>query len=377
MAVEGLLVPERIHKLTSSVFTTDQPGVIDRFEAWRESIGVIFEVEPGGKEPPPGFRASVRSYDLGEILVSSTNFGAERFKRDLRKVSSDGIDHYMVQVYQSGSLVGSTKRNDMNVRPGDIQIIDLGQPHTSTVQNSSTINVVVRRDVMAEMLPARADLHGMVLPGDRGAGGLLADYMRSLFARMESVDAVEAPFIAHATVNMMAACFQPSAYANARARAQIEGTIVDRLKRYIDENLAARDLSADALCGRFRISRTQLYRMFEPLGGVASYIQARRLDCAFAQLRDPLYQHRRVFEIAFNAGFSSIAHFSGVFRKQFGFSPSDLRAAPHPAAASANGRANPGRAGEGYEEWLKRSARRLPAGTNPRVWIPREANGRT
>ena len=34
----------------------------------------------------------------------------------------------MVQVYQSGSLVGFlTKRNDMNVTlPGDIQIIDLG-----------------------------------------------------------------------------------------------------------------------------------------------------------------------------------------------------------------------------------------------------------
>jgi len=376
MAVEDRLVPERLRKLTSSVFTTDQFGAPDRFEAWRQSIGVIFEVEPGGKEPPPGFQASVRSYDLREILVSGTNFGAERFKRDLRKVSSDGIDHYMVQIYQSGSLVGSTKRNDMNVRPGDIQIVDLGQPHTSTVQNSSTINIVVPRDIMGEMLPARADLHGVVLQGDRGAGGLLADYMRSLFARLESVDAVEAPFIARATINMIAACFHPSADASARARAQIEGAIVDRLKRYIDQNLASRDLSAAGLCGRFRISRTQLYRMFEPMGGVASYIQARRLDWALARLRDPLYQHRRVFEIAFSSGFSSIAHFSGAFRRQFGFSPSDLRAVPRPTAASASGRANPGRADEGYEEWLRRSAQRLAAGTNPRVWIPRETDGR-
>ena len=139
---------------------------------------------------------------------------------------------------------------------------------------------------MAEMLPARADLHGMVLPGDRGAGGLLADYMRSLFARMESVDAVEAPFIAHATVNMMAACFQPSVYANARASANRRDYCRSAEALYRRESCRA-DLSADALCGRFRISRTQLYRMFEPLGGVASYIQARRLDRAFAQLRDP------------------------------------------------------------------------------------------
>jgi transcriptional regulator GlxA family with amidase domain len=66
--------------------------------------------------------------------------------------------------------------------------------------------------------------------------------------------------------------------------------------------------------------------MFERLGGVADYVETRRLGRAYGQLRDPLHQHRRVFEIALNAGFASMSHFSGAFRHRFGLSPSDLRA---------------------------------------------------
>jgi hypothetical protein len=195
-----------------------------------------------------------------------THFGAERFTRDQRRISSDGIDHYMVQLYYAGALVGSTKRNEMKVRPGDIQILDLAQPHRSTVLNSATVVIMVRRDLMMELVPTRADLHGVILRGDGGAGGLLADYMRSLFARLPTVDRTEAPFIARATAQMIAACFNPTAATTSRARAQIEGTVTDRLKTYIDANLRSSDLSPDDLCRRFRISRTQLYRLFEPLG---------------------------------------------------------------------------------------------------------------
>jgi len=353
MATAQQPLPGRV-KPPFSVFSTDRVGTTDRFEAWRQSIGVIFEVEPREKRLAADFNASVRTYNLGEILVSATRFGAELFKRDLRKISSDGIDHYLIQLYDVGRLVGATRRNDMNVRPGDIQIVDLGQPHTSTVQNSATVVIVVRRDLMAEMVPAGADLHGVVLRGDGGAGGLLADYMKSLYARMDSVDTAEAPYLARATVQMIAACFRPSAAATGRARAQIERVIVERLKRHIEQNLGSRELTPDGLCRRFRISRTQLYRMFEPLGGVAKYIQARRLDRAHAQLRNPLYHHRRVFEIALNAGFSSVTHFSGAFRRQFGLSPSDLRDNVRFAAISGGLRSQFARGAEGYEDWLKR-----------------------
>ena len=253
----------------------------------------------------------------------------------------------------------------MKVRPGDIQIVDLAQPHVSSAQGSSTIVLTVQREILSEMLPDRADPHGMILAGDRGAGALLADYIKSLYARLGTVEASEAPFVARATVHMIAACLQPSAHTAARARAQIEGVIADRIKRFIDDNLGSCDLSPASICHRFRISRTQLYRVFESLGGVANYIQARRLDRAFALLRDPLYRHRRVFEIAFNSGFASMAHFSGAFRRQFGFSPSDVRAGIDLSSVSDCIQPDRVHIADGYEDWIRQLGRSRPQAASP------------
>jgi AraC-like DNA-binding protein len=257
----------------------------------------------------------------------------------------------------------------MNVRSGDIQVLDLAQPHVSSANNSSTIVITVQRDLMIRMLPPRVDPHGVVLQGDRGAGALLADYMASLFRRLESVDEAEAPFVANATAQMIAACLQPSIHTAARARTQIEGVIADRIKRYIEANLGSRDLSPATLCARFRLSRAQLYRIFEPVGGVAGYIQARRLDRALALLRNPAHRGRRVFEIAFDAGFSSIAHFSAAFRRQFGFSPSDARLEVHPAAVN-QGRETNSSLVAGYEDWIRWLGRRPPADSSISVVAP-------
>ena len=350
-------LPAQEPKVAFSAFSTDQHDAPDRFEAWRESIGVIFDVEPPDPRLLSRFTASVRTYHLGQMLVSGTGFGDQQFKRDARRLSSDGLDHFLVQLYYAGGLVGTTRHGEMNVRPGDIQILDLTQPHVSDARNSSTIVITVQRDLMARMLPPRVDPHGVVLKGDRGTGALLADYIASLFRRLESVEEAEAPFVANATAQMIAACLQPSMRTAGRARAQIEGVVADRIKRYIEANLGSRDLSPAALCSRFRISRAQLYRIFEPLGGVASYIQARRLDRALAVLRDPAHRGSRVFEIAFDAGFSSIAHFSAAFRRQFGFSPSDARIELESIATDHDRESNPGLA-PGYEDWIRWLGRR-------------------
>jgi AraC-like DNA-binding protein len=245
----------------------------------------------------------------------------------------------------------------MDVRPGDIQIVDLAQPHESLAANSASIAITVSRGLIAEMVSPRIDLHGVVLRGDRGTGALLSDHMKSLLRRLASLDAAEAPFAARTTAHMIAAC-ATATVTNLQDRSPANEIVIDRLKRYIEENLASRDLSPRVLSERFRISRTQLYRIFEPLGGVAGYIQMRRLDRAFGLLRNPFSRNRPVSDIAYTAGFSNLAHFATTFRRAFGLSPSELRAASampdlQPAASLLH-------PGSGYEDWV-RGLRRRPA----------------
>jgi AraC-like DNA-binding protein len=137
---------------------------------------------------------------------------------------------------------------------------------------------------------------------DQGTGGLLIDYMRSLIARADAITAADAPFVARATTEMIAACFDSTAETMARARTPIEAMTLERIQRHIGATLGSPGLHPEAPCGQFRISRTQLYRLFEPLGGVAAYIQEQRLARAYAELSDATHGHRRIFDIRREGG---------------------------------------------------------------------------
>ncbi len=89
-------------------------------------------------------------------------------------------------------------------------------------------------------------------------------------------------------------------------------------------NLTSASFGPDEFCRILGVSRSQLYRLFEPLGGVARYIQRQRLLLAYSMLTDPKVT-APIAGIAESLCFSDAAGFSRAFRREFGHSPSDMR----------------------------------------------------
>lgn len=80
-------------KLPYSLFTTGHLRPRDQFEAWHESISVIFDVAPPAEHrPDTGFAATVRGWHLGGLLVSQVDFDSQRFVRNRHKTVADGLD---------------------------------------------------------------------------------------------------------------------------------------------------------------------------------------------------------------------------------------------------------------------------------------------
>lgn len=341
--------------LPSTVFATDQLAGEERFEAWRSSISVIFDVAPVGREPPENFQASVTARHLGSLLVGDLHFGCQQFSRGSPRVARDGVDHYLVQWYRSGGFVGQHGDGlDMEVRSGDITVFDLGRTQRTYANPSHVLSLVVPREVAAEAFGGRdADLHGEVLRHGTTLNGLLSDYLQSLHNRLPTVTVPEAPAVVQATTQMLAACLRPSRHSLAQARAELQGVTLERIQRHIAQNLAA-PLSPDALCQHFGISRSLLYRLFESLGGVAHYVQQRRLLRAFHALASPANRRLRVAEVATRSGFASEAHFSRTFRAAFGLTPRDVRAMAGGALAKvAGGGSKNGPSTSEYADWVR------------------------
>ncbi len=94
----------------------------------------------------------------------------------------------------------------------------------------------------------------------------------------------------------------------------------------IDRCLADRSLDGESLARATHLSRSTLYRLVAPFGGVGSFIIRRRLEAA----RDVLaaHDHRDTLsELAEQVGFASASHLSRAFLDHFGMRPGEFRTA--------------------------------------------------
>ena len=185
------------------------------------------------------------------------------------------------------------------------------------------VNLVVPRDALDDLLPAFS-MHGLLLRD--GMAALLRSHLSELAANLSCVQNADARPLAAATLSLVAACLAPSRESLERARKPLETALISEIRRYIDRHLHAPDLSPRSISEALGVSRSRLYAVCEPMGGVAAFIQRRRLKRIHAILSDPR-DCRHIAEIAYQFGFSSGAHFSRVFRRAFGYSPSEAREA--------------------------------------------------
>ena len=98
--------------------------------------------------------------------------------------------------------------------------------------------------------------------------------------------------------------------------------LMERIMKVVNEHLSDSNFNMDVLTREVGISRTQLHRKMKEMTGlpVSEFIRNIRLEQAVRLLKE---QKINVTQVAYTVGFSNLAHFSTVFRKQFGVSPKE------------------------------------------------------
>lgn len=98
--------------------------------------------------------------------------------------------------------------------------------------------------------------------------------------------------------------------------------LMERIMKAVNKNLSNSDFNVDMLTQEVGISRAQLHRKMKELTGISTseFIRNIRLEQAARLLRE---QKINITQVAYTVGFSNLAHFSTIFRKHFGVSPSE------------------------------------------------------
>lgn len=293
----------------------------DQFAAWHDTFAPMLELTEIN-DTTTGFRGRQKLWDLGSLVFAQISTDELAFASLPGHVRREPLDHWTISLLQSGKIRTDSERKAFASGPGEVQIHTLGRPFVGELSKSEMLMLFVPRDFGHETAVTLGSAELSKL--ETGMGRLFSDYLIGVANRLPTLTQGDLPGLVAATRAMILACVSPTPENIEGAEEPIAGTLLERARKVVQMRLLDPKLGVESVRRELGVSRTRLYNLFEPFGGVMHYIQHRRLLDAHSILADSDDQ-RLILKIAEEYGFSDGAEFSRAFKREFGYSPSEVR----------------------------------------------------
>lgn len=292
----------------------------DRFDVWRESISPLFDSDSNLENNE--FDASARLFLSKDCIISNTSFNSQRFIRNSRWCNIHDPDHILIQLYTEGGYVGHNGSKKMEIRAGDIALLDLGYVLSTNADHSSVISMILPRRAVIDYCGPEGLKHGFIIPREAPVAKLMGGQIRLLWDQIHGLEAAVAEIAIEKIAHTFMDFFKTLQQGNNSIESVDNSEILNSCKVYIENNLNHSQLNADTLCRYFGLSRSSIYRLFQPEGGINSYIQRRRLYRCYKDIARRNYD--TIGDLADAWGFKDQSYFTRLFKKEFNIKPSEL-----------------------------------------------------
>ncbi len=324
----------------------------DLFAKWRGALGEIFEVRATPSEIA-AFRGEIDVHASARYVLSASRHSPLSF---VRRCARKGHERFAISLQIDGWATGLAGDGPMRAEPGDVMFIDLTRG--LAVRQSAPegfvggVTLWTARDRILPLVQDETALHGLVLKADEPAGVVIGATLRAFAKTVPNMRLADFDALADGLIALAAKSAAPAIRRDGGAAASPPLATFVTVRRYIDRNLASPDLSAEEVAAKFHMSRASLYRLFEPIGGVARYIRKARLSRAFQEIAAPEVSNRRIGQIAASVGFRNVSAFSRMFHEAYGLTPGEARREARKAVARPE-YAVPAEPGESLSRWLE------------------------
>ncbi len=222
-------------------------------------------------------------------------------------------DMIMLSLVEKGHVEANNRFGSVSLGPGDIYI-------TAT---KDFRNIITESEISRFMFPSRSlrELSGrsgeFVVVRD---GSLMSNLLKSTVSSLEVTLRNDLPN--QALISRMATGLVSRVIEDHISDSSANGVdiIRERALQYIHENIAKVDLNVKEIAQYACTSRSNLYRAFELLGGVSSYVTNTRVELAHRMIGNS-QDRENLSRIAFSCGFSSSSQLRRAYKKRFGRSP--------------------------------------------------------
>jgi AraC-like DNA-binding protein len=299
--------------------TSDHPEN-HRFDVWRAGIATHVVTREG--QPGSSFEAIVDAWTLGDLVITHSRIGAAKMTRSIDLAKSDGRDWILILLLKSGSMsFFAPPYNQARIlAPGELGIYDMSLPSETIGSAMEVITCVLSRRLLNSVTGLHR-FHGVVV--GNAWGRLIADFLLSIVRQLPHMCADDAANLVTSFAGLLTAAMKSFGQKES-LETKRSSSVRNRVEHHVNNCLGSNSLTPAQISNDLGISKPSLYRAFAHVGGAAAYVRKRRLETIHARLNGA-EGDVAIGQLAQQYGFVSAAHFSRMFKKQFGFSPRSAR----------------------------------------------------
>lgn len=323
------------------VFSTGDLPPEHRFEAWRAHVARLNHATAIAGAPPPMRDVASAAWQLGPLLLTRNVTPAMRLRRGPEH-RRDGLDHWSLRVARDGGARARAAERSFIIPPRRLSLASFGLGFESEYEAGEWVTLIVPRDLDPVLSVGLAALGPGPVPGVPAQ--LLANHLLDLATLLPRATPGETAALAQGLRGLLRACLAGPIVPRAIAPADAQALLRERVRAVVREHIASARLGPERIAQLAGVSRSALYRAMEPEGGVAQFVLRERLRRVHDALGEPSLAGVPVSAVAERWGFYSAPSFHRAFRRAFGCTPREARAAallgaPVPPRAAETDRA--------------------------------------
>ncbi len=318
---------------TVRVATDAADSADQRVEYWESVLSQTYIPLAVSPHVVEGFGGRIAATEFDDLLVTSTQAGAQTVRRTPRLVEASEDRYILASIFLGGRGVMHQDGRQAHVSAGDMVFYDSGRPYRWDIDepfDKVVVQVPVATLVDVSGLPLRTVPSAITISRDHPAAAI-GTFFRGI-ARLQDTDPDRAAAMAAGHgIDLLASALQMVA-GELPDNGQVNEVSRAAVLAFMRQRFADADLTVDAVAAHFAISRRTLYRLFDGEQPPVQALLALRLERACELLGS--HPDMTMGKVAAAAGFVSERNLFRAFDTEMRMTPGEYRERAHSDSAT-------------------------------------------
>lgn len=302
---------------------------------WTEAIAATYfplhiKLDRGYKSD---FNGVLTAKPLGQTSISLLDSSPLCYERYSSHSACEDTDYFIIPLPESGHIHFKQNGREVNCQPGDFLIEYSAEPYIFGYNSHARITAFkVPSKLLRERINSPEDYCAVRFSGSEPGAALFMDFFKSIYRQIGNLDrgfdnlCYDARTkLSNQLIDLLALAIDSRGNNSAAVESSTQQAHLQRILRYINENLNSPSLTVEKIAGQNGISVRYLHQLFRRTGStVSTWIRNRRLEECYQALSDTSKPKPVISELAYKWGFSDQANFNRLFKSKYSMTPREV-----------------------------------------------------